>query len=569
MSINAFKAGASTLDDATMNSMISLQDFSLIYTGIVQDSMTDAGTTANIVSDYNYAIKFTTGIGKTEVTRIELDLSCCGTAEDLTVEIRGNDFDPTGTEGTVLTTVTIPKEFIPTSQTYWSIPINLTGLTANTVYWIVVRKAGDNTNHVHLISKGSEKDTAHKCYKRTGDTGAWTDLSDSIRFIVYEGVDAEYLQDSMTDDATKLNLLYSYYYAVKFTTGAAQTEVTTLEFDMSKTGTGGGDFVYAIRGNDFNPAGTTLGTLHTTITVPAADIPTTEGFVTTTVNLTGLSPNTVYWIYLIKLGNSSNTYNFLSRGAEKDAAHKTYRRTGTTGAWTDAADSFRFKVYEDGVLQDSMTDVYDSHITTDSYYHAFSFTTGSVVHTAMYNTVHIELDVAAEGLGSDLIVSLRDSTFNINGSSDGVELATTTIPAASLPATKAYYEITLGASSPLTAETTYWVTISKTGSGTDRARFYCKSRLKSSAYKLYRRSGTSGAWSEAVDSIRFYVYEDLHSDVVHTIYGANGYTTTIYTSGLVDAVYRYIPPPDGASGGIRDIQTFTWSGDYLLTGVVT
>jgi hypothetical protein len=171
-----------------MNELLALQPFTLIYEGTIYDSMSDAGTTELTPATYNYAIMFNTGGGITTLGRIELDVATDGSGVDLTIEIRGNNFNPNGSaEGTLLKTIVVPKEFLPTSQAYWSIPINVTGLTAATVYWIIVKKAGDATNHIHLYSKGSEKDTAHKCYKRSGTSGAWTDLSDSIRFKVYEG----------------------------------------------------------------------------------------------------------------------------------------------------------------------------------------------------------------------------------------------------------------------------------------------------------------------------------------------------------------------------------------------
>ena len=188
MALNAFKNGLTILNEANLNQLLSLQDFDLIYEGTQQDGMTDTGVTEHLVADYNHAIKFTTGTGKTEVTRIELDVATDGAGADLVVEIRGNDFNPDGSaEGTLLKTVVIPSQFLPSCQSYWSIPINVTGLTAATVYWIIVRQGGDATNHAHLYSKGSEKDAAHKCYRRNGTSGAWTDMSDSIRFKVYEG----------------------------------------------------------------------------------------------------------------------------------------------------------------------------------------------------------------------------------------------------------------------------------------------------------------------------------------------------------------------------------------------
>lgn len=187
--MNAFKDGVTVLNEDNLNEMVSLQPFTLIYEGTVDDSMSDAGVTELAPADYNYAIMFKTGAGITELTRLELDVATDGTGQDLTILIKGNNFNPDGSnEGTTLRTIVIPKEFLPASQAYFKIPIYLTGLTAATTYWIIVSKVGDATNHNHIYSKGSQKDVNHKTYRRSGASGAWSDISDSVRFACYQGV---------------------------------------------------------------------------------------------------------------------------------------------------------------------------------------------------------------------------------------------------------------------------------------------------------------------------------------------------------------------------------------------
>ena len=186
--MDAFKDGVTTINYTTMNELLALQDFTLIYEGIIDDYMVDSGTTENLVADYNYAIMMHTGTGITTINRIELDVAIDGTGQDLVIEIRDSAFKVDGSaEGNILKTVTIPKEFLPASQAFVKIPINLTGLTALTEYWLIVKNAGDATNHTHIYSKGSLKNAAHACYKRVGDSGAWTTLSDSIRFSCFQG----------------------------------------------------------------------------------------------------------------------------------------------------------------------------------------------------------------------------------------------------------------------------------------------------------------------------------------------------------------------------------------------
>jgi hypothetical protein len=187
MTINAFKAG-NAITAAELNNHISMQTFAMIREGTQDDGMSDAGVTEHAIASYYHMIQFATGGGITTITRLELDLAQDGSGADLTIGIRTNAFNPDGSnDGVLLYTFTVPKEFIPASQAFWSIPINITGLTAATTYWLEVYKAGDGTNHNHLYSKGSEKDASHKCYRRAGTSGAWTDLSDSIRFKIYYG----------------------------------------------------------------------------------------------------------------------------------------------------------------------------------------------------------------------------------------------------------------------------------------------------------------------------------------------------------------------------------------------
>lgn len=184
MAITAAKSGVTVLDEAWLNSLLSLQDFTLIYEGTQRDAKTGTGTAEFDFASYDHAIRFT-ATGTTEVARVEFELIKHGAGADLVVEVRSG-FDPAGsTEGTLLKKMTLPKEFIPTSRSYWSIPIALEGLTAGAQYWLIVRKAGDATNHFHLHGETAQ-DAAYPCYYRAGTTGAWT-LENSVHFKVFSG----------------------------------------------------------------------------------------------------------------------------------------------------------------------------------------------------------------------------------------------------------------------------------------------------------------------------------------------------------------------------------------------
>lgn len=184
--MNAFKEGKTIFNQDNMNELLALQPFTLLYEGTVVDSKTGSGTTINDASLYNFAIRFTV-TDVTGITRGELNIAADGSGQDLTIEVRGSDFATDGSSnGTLIKTIVVPKEFLPSTTAYWSIPINLSGLTAGSNYWLIVKKVGDTTNHFHLVGEASQ-DAAHPCYYRSGTSGAWT-TNNALHFNVYSGV---------------------------------------------------------------------------------------------------------------------------------------------------------------------------------------------------------------------------------------------------------------------------------------------------------------------------------------------------------------------------------------------
>lgn len=185
MTISAFKDGYSPLNESTMNPLLALQEFIILYDGTQRDAKAGAGVLENTLADYNYCARFTL-IGSTELARVDLHLDADGTGSDLTVQIRSGMDPAAGTDGTLLKEVLIPAEHIPDTAAYVSVPINLTGLTAGNQYWIVVKKAGDATNHNDWTGE-TTTDASYPAYKRSGDSGAWT-ATYALHFAVYSGV---------------------------------------------------------------------------------------------------------------------------------------------------------------------------------------------------------------------------------------------------------------------------------------------------------------------------------------------------------------------------------------------
>lgn len=186
----AIKNGVSFITQDTMNEFLQLQNFTLLYEGSWFDSYTTGGTYAHDLSTAYFAVKLP-NLSSAAITRVEIlvEKDSGGAGSDMTVSLMGTDFDPGGSdEGTVLCTWTIPKEFISTSATYVSIPINTAGLTtgAGVHYWLKVAKAGDATNHLHLKAYAG-MDATHKSYSRAGTSGAWTEVN-SINFHAIAGI---------------------------------------------------------------------------------------------------------------------------------------------------------------------------------------------------------------------------------------------------------------------------------------------------------------------------------------------------------------------------------------------
>lgn len=197
MAINAAVAG-DKITSARYNDLLMTQPFKLAREGSLIDSKTGAGVAEFSVADNYHAIRIT-ATGVTTITRVELEIAADGEGQDLTISLLDTDFNPNGSaEGTVLGTITVPKEFLPASAAYWSIPLFITGLTEDANYWLKISKVGDLTDHFHLVGETTQ-DANHPCYYRAGTSGAWT-LANSIHFKAYSGTGGAVYHESVGAD---------------------------------------------------------------------------------------------------------------------------------------------------------------------------------------------------------------------------------------------------------------------------------------------------------------------------------------------------------------------------------
>jgi hypothetical protein len=206
--LNAWKNGVSIVNEDIMNQTLVSQPFALIYAGSQRDAKTGAGVSENSIAGYSYCVRFTL-TGATSIGRIELELDRDGTGADLVVQIRSNMVPGSGTDGTLRKEVVVPKEFIPDTKGYISIPINLTGLTVGNQYWIVVTRAGDATNKNDWIGEAAQ-DGSYPAYRRAGSSGSWT-ANNALHFRVYSNDPAEGRDDVM-HSITGDNLVSTYEY---------------------------------------------------------------------------------------------------------------------------------------------------------------------------------------------------------------------------------------------------------------------------------------------------------------------------------------------------------------------
>lgn len=188
MTLHAFKNGLTILNQDNLNSLLSLQPFQLIYEGVQRDAKTGGGVVENNIANYSYCTRFTL-TGSTEIGRVELEVDRDGAGSDLVLQIRQGMNPASGVDGTLLKEVVVPKEFIPETKTYWSVPIGLSGLTSGGQYWLVVLRAGDSVNKLDWIGETTQ-DASYPAYQRAGDSGAWT-VRNALHFKVMSGESGE------------------------------------------------------------------------------------------------------------------------------------------------------------------------------------------------------------------------------------------------------------------------------------------------------------------------------------------------------------------------------------------
>jgi hypothetical protein len=188
VAIFGFKAGVTVFDQAQMNSLLSAQPTSLIFDGTYVDGNSGSGVYENNISTMTLMSRFKL-TGQTTIGRIEFDHKKIGNGADVTIEIRDNTVNTDGSnDGVLLKSITFPKEIFGTG--YISLPIDLSGLTQDAYYWIVIKKNGDAANHIRWIGETSQ-DANHPSFSRSGSSGPWS-ANNVPHFKVYAATPGSY-----------------------------------------------------------------------------------------------------------------------------------------------------------------------------------------------------------------------------------------------------------------------------------------------------------------------------------------------------------------------------------------
>lgn len=177
MSINAFKDGLTPFSAATMNPLLNLQPFAVIYEGTLMHSPGGSGVLETSIASYTIGINFTPTFNN--LSRIELHLDKDGEGSDLEVQIRQGS---TADGSTLLKKIVVPKEFIPVTAAYVSIPVDLI-VTPNAMHWIFIPQVGDTANKIDIVGEITAI-SGYQSWRKAG--GTW-ELINPLHYRIYSG----------------------------------------------------------------------------------------------------------------------------------------------------------------------------------------------------------------------------------------------------------------------------------------------------------------------------------------------------------------------------------------------
>lgn len=218
-----------------------------------------------------------------------------------------------------------------------------------------------------------------------------------------------------------------------------------------------------------------------------------------------------------------------------------------------------FQLIYEGTQRDAKTGggVVENSIADYSYCARFTLTGSTEIG-------RVELELDRDGDGADLMLQIREG-MNPAAGVAGTLLKQVVVPKEFIPEAKRYWSVPIGLAG-LTSGGQYWLVALRNGDATNKLDWVGEA-AQDASYPAYYRAGDSGAWT-ANNALHFRVLSGESGELIHSIYAGTGYTTVEYSGEIVSKVYRYLPPADGPEGGVRDVMTFNWSGEYIKGGDV-
>lgn len=224
----------------------------------------------------------------------------------------------------------------------------------------------------------------------------------------------------------------------------------------------------------------------------------------------------------------------------------------TAASWNELMAMQDFKLIYEGAKIDSEE---GAGVTENSIADYTYLTTFVLTGVTTLDRVEVELD--KDGTGADVTVQILGS---------GLEaLKEIVVPKEFIPSPKGYVSVPVGLSG-LTSGGTYYIAVTQAGDSTNKVDWVGEASAGSHTTYRTTTEGADPTWGNA---LHFKVYSGNSGDLIHGVYGTNLVETYIYTGEDLTTIWRYCPPSDGAAGGIRDIITITFDGDYLTGGAVT
>ncbi|MGH7723407.1 MAG: choice-of-anchor R domain-containing protein [Candidatus Dormibacteria bacterium] len=128
---------------------------------------------------------FTTAGGQTSISRVEFSVLLGGSGADVTVGLYADSGGNPGAQVASSPVVTLPLDFVAAGAAYVSFPFPVSGLSAATLYHLVISGTTSTTNFLS-IQDGATTGTAAKT-SPTGVGGTWTGIALTTLFRVFSG----------------------------------------------------------------------------------------------------------------------------------------------------------------------------------------------------------------------------------------------------------------------------------------------------------------------------------------------------------------------------------------------